>query len=369
MRFLKSTVVLVLVYIVSSISLLIITLPTVVKAFRSSSSPSSSSSSSLLTHHNIAQSRLLLRPSTTTPSMKTCRTSVNMESKKSSSSSSSISTAQKQNEDNNNNGNNKNNNNVNRIWTTVYTKIGSTTSICVAFAFFITLCWKRDALMVSFFLGSILNAIFGKILKRILKHDRPTTTTAIIPINGEVIKEEEVKEDSSMMMMKMKAAVQQQPARPSDNGMPSSHAMSLGFICTFVALLIPNMILPLLTYAVISLIYRVRVSLHSIDQIIVGSILGIFDGSIWWYLCGKSTGSTNIVDLISSSGIMNEHGQLPWYLLVVPALIGVAVVGSVERRLGMYFQRSKSSTSNKSSSGSGIVIVSTISDENINKLD
>ena len=232
--------------------------------------------------------------------------------------------------------------------------------------------------MVSFFLGSILNAIFGKILKRILKHDRPTTTTtttmASIPINGdEVIKEKEVEveeEDSSMMMMKMKmkAAVQQQkqPSRPSDNGMPSSHAMSLGFISTFVALLIPNMTLPLLTYAVISLIYRIRVSLHSIDQIIVGSILGIFDGSIWWYLCTKSTTSSsstlNIVDLISSSGIMNEHGLLPWYLLVVPALIGVAVVGSVERRLGMYFQRS-----NKSSSGSGIV--STISDENINKLD
>lgn len=365
MRFLKSTVVLVLVYIVSSISLLIIILPTVVKAFRSSSSPSSSSSSSLLTHHNIAQSRLLLRPSTTTPSMKTCRTSVNMESKKSSSSSSSISTAQKQNEDNNNNGNNKNNNNVNRIWTTVYTKIGSTTSICVAFAFFITLCWKRDALMVSFFLGSILNAIFGKILKRILKHDRPTTTTAIIPIiNGEVIKEEEVKEDSSMMMMKMKAAVQQQPARPSDNGMPSSHAMSLGFICTFVALLIPIMTLPLITYAVISLIYRVRISLHSIDQIIVGSILGIFDGSIWWHLCKKSA-TTNIVDLISSSGIMNEHGLLPWYLLVVPALIGVAVVGSVERRLGMCFQRNKNS-SKISSVG---ISDSAISDENINKRD
>jgi membrane-associated phospholipid phosphatase len=289
-----------------------------------------------------------------------------MESKKSSSSSSSssISTTRKPNDNNSND--NKNNNNVSSIWTTVYTKIGSTTSICVAGTFFITLCWKRDALMVSFFLGSILNAILGKILKRILKYDRPITM-AIIPINGEVIKkeeeEEEVEEDSSMMM-KMKAAVQQQPPHPSDNGMPSSHAMSLGFICTFVALLVPSMTLPLLTYAVISLIYRIRVSLHSIDQIIVGSILGIFDGSIWWHLCTSAT-TTNIVDLISSSGIMNEHGLLPWYLLVVPALIGIAVVGSVERRLGMYFQRSKSS--NKSSSGSGIV--STISDENINKLD
>eukprot|EP00535_Pseudo-nitzschia_heimii_P003618 CAMPEP_0197193812 /NCGR_PEP_ID=MMETSP1423-20130617/28034_1 /TAXON_ID=476441 /ORGANISM="Pseudo-nitzschia heimii, Strain UNC1101" /LENGTH=40 /DNA_ID= /DNA_START= /DNA_END= /DNA_ORIENTATION= len=38
---------------------------------------------------------------------------------------------------------------------------------------------------------------------------------------------------------------------------------------------------------------------------------------------------------------MNEHGRLPWYLLAVPALIGAAVVGSVERRLGKYFRSTK----------------------------
>ena len=53
------------------------------------------------------------------------------------------------------------------------TKIGSTTSMVVAGTFFVVLCYKRDALMVSFFLGSISNAIFGKVLKKILKIERP----------------------------------------------------------------------------------------------------------------------------------------------------------------------------------------------------
>jgi len=125
--------------------------------------------------------------------------------------------------------------------------------------------------------------------------------------------------------------------RPNDNGMPSSHAMSLGFICTFVALLHPNTTIPLLAYAAISLIYRVKVNLHSVDQIAVGSVLGTFDGAAWWYLCTNGFRGFNLVDLVSSSGIMNESGYLSWYLLAVPALIGAAVVGSVERRLEKYF--------------------------------
>jgi len=38
--------------------------------------------------------------------------------------------------------------------------------------------------------------------------------------------------------------------------------------------------------------------------------------------------------------MMNEYGLLSWYLLAVPALVGAAVVGSVERLLGNYFRSS-----------------------------
>ena len=194
-------------------------------------------------------------------------------------------------------------------------RVGSTTSTVVAGTFFAVLCYKRDALMVSFFLGAIANAIFGKVLKKALKIERPA-------VSGSVVVPE--------------------IDRPSDNGMPSSHAMSLGFICTFVALLLPSTTIPLLAYAAISLIYRVRVNLHTVDQIAVGSVLGTLDGAAWYFLCTDGFRGLNIVDLVSSSGIVNEHGRLSWYLLAVPALIGAAVVGSVERRLEKYFRGSSS---------------------------
>lgn len=206
----------------------------------------------------------------------------------------------------------------------VITKIGSTTSTVVAGTFFIFLCYKRDALMVSFFLGAICNAIFGKILKKVLDIKRPEVDPEA---NGDLNK---IGVDAVVVN------------RPSDNGMPSSHAMSLGFICTFVALLIPTTALPLLAYAAMSLIYRVRVNLHTVDQIAVGAILGTFDGTVWWHLCTSGFRGVNVPEVVLSSRMMNEYGLLPWCLLAVPALIGAAVVGSVERRLGNYFRSGSS---------------------------
>lgn len=181
--------------------------------------------------------------------------------------------------------------------------------------------------MVSFFLGAIGNAIFGKVLKKLLKIERPDLVLADGDTNNVNSGVENVIPEID---------------RPSDNGMPSSHAMSLGFICTFVALLRPSTTIPLLAYAAISLIYRVRVNLHSVDQIAVGAVLGIFDGTVWWYLCIKGLYGVKILELVSSSGMMNENGHLSWYLLAIPALVGAAVVGSVERRLGNYFRSGSS---------------------------
>mmetsp|Transcript_8814 Transcript_8814/g.21567 ORF Transcript_8814/g.21567 Transcript_8814/m.21567 type:complete len:300 (-) Transcript_8814:922-1821(-) len=202
------------------------------------------------------------------------------------------------------------------IWDIIVTKVGSTTSMVVAGTFFVALCYKRDALMISFFVGAISNAIFGKVLKKLLKIERP-----------------DVDMDEDSMDKNLVPAID----RPSDNGMPSSHAMSLGFIFTFLAQMVPSMTIGLLGYAIISLVYRIRVNLHTVDQIVVGAILGTFDGAAWWHLCTNGFMGLNIVEVVSSSGILNENGLLPWYFLALPALIGAAVVGSVERRLSDYF--------------------------------
>jgi len=51
--------------------------------------------------------------------------------------------------------------------------VGSSTSTVVAGTFFLVLSYRRDAYMLTFFIGSILNAIASKLLKRLLDQDRP----------------------------------------------------------------------------------------------------------------------------------------------------------------------------------------------------
>jgi hypothetical protein len=204
------------------------------------------------------------------------------------------------------------------VLSVIIDKIGSTTSVMVAGTFYAFLCYQRDAFMVSFFVGAISNGILSKVLKKILKQSRPAEL------------------DTSLIELV-----------PSDNGMPSSHAMSLGFICTFTSLSLPACTLPLLVYALISLKYRLQTNLHSLDQLVVGTIVGCLNGALWWKFC---TGTNypfdiNVVDWVNSSPIIDSRtGLLPWYLLSIPALVGAAVVGSVERRLSKYsVMRSKQS--------------------------
>jgi membrane-associated phospholipid phosphatase len=195
----------------------------------------------------------------------------------------------------------------NSVLNMALTAIGSTTSALVAGTFFVILAWQRDALMVSFFIGAISNGILSKILKKILKQERPAELEL---------------EDFEL--------------KPSDNGMPSSHAMSLGFIGTFTALALPWSRLPILLYVLISLIYRVQTNLHTREQILVGISLGITNGYLWRILCvGDNAWNINVMEWVSTH-FLNDNGVLPFYMLAVPALVGAAVVGSLERRIARF---------------------------------
>lgn len=200
------------------------------------------------------------------------------------------------------------------IFSKMVEAVGSTTSILVAGTFYAFFCYRRDALIVSFFVGAISNGIVSKLLKRVLNEKRPAGL------------------DVSTMDI-----------APSDNGMPSSHAMSLGFICTFTALQVPWTALPLLLYSTVSLIYRVQTKLHSPDQILVGAVVGSLNGAIWWSCSlGHNPYGISINDWVTSH-VLNAQGLLPWPMLSAPALVGAAVVGSVERRLAKFFKTSGSS--------------------------
>lgn len=194
----------------------------------------------------------------------------------------------------------------------VLNAIGSSTTVVVAAAFMVALAWLRDALMVSFFIGAISNGILSKILKRIINQTRPA---------------ELEKADLKL--------------KPNDNGMPSSHAMALGFISTFTALCVPWAKLLLAVYAVVSLTYRVRVNLHTWQQVAVGATLGSFNGLVWHRLCnGDNPWSINVMNWVATV-FLDETGHLPIAMLIVPALLGAATVSSVERRIGAWLKKNK----------------------------
>lgn len=190
--------------------------------------------------------------------------------------------------------------------------VGASTSMVVSGAFFVVLTWKRDALLVSFFIGSIANGMLSKVLKRIINQTRPPEL-----------------EDADIHL------------KPNDKGMPSSHAMSLGFISTFIALNLPWTLIPLAVYAVVSLAYRVQVKLHTWEQVVVGSVLGSFNGYAWFRLCtGDNPWKVNIMHTVTTH-VLNENGLLPLPMLAVPLLVGAVTIGSVERRIGHWLRKRK----------------------------
>jgi membrane-associated phospholipid phosphatase len=191
--------------------------------------------------------------------------------------------------------------------------IGGTTSMVVAGTFFTILAYQRDALMVSFFIGSILNGILSKVLKKVLNQDRPMPAFDNIE-------------------------------QPSDKGMPSSHAMSLGFIGTFTALTLHWTVAPIALYGATSLYYRVQTKLHTKEQVTVGLLVGTLNGFIWRTLVDGSNPAVpqiNVMDFVSKH-FLDADGILPIPFLVVPAIAGVVVVGSFERKASKWIKKLKS---------------------------
>lgn len=103
--------------------------------------------------------------------------------------------------------------------------------------------------------------------------------------------------------------------------MPSSHALALGFLYTGTTILyLPSFLSPisigLLIYSLIGLYYRILRNLHSLDQVIVGFILGCLDSYLIW---GTGFGTKGVYFFESSFG--NE--------LSIGALVGLAVFGAI----------------------------------------
>lgn len=200
----------------------------------------------------------------------------------------------------------------------VTTAVGKTASMFVAASFFVVLAYRRDALILTMFIGAISSGVQGKVLKKVLKQERP----------------QGLYEDGDGDRPSLK---------PSDGGMPSSHAMSLGFIFTSLILgVAPEPYRPALgasavVYSALALRYRVRSQLHTIEQIAVGTVLGVVNGWAWLKLAvGGADLDGSVLVWVQQHVVNADTGLLPYPALAVPAFMGLIVVGSFERRIGRW---------------------------------
>jgi len=199
------------------------------------------------------------------------------------------------------------------------TFVGKSASAFVSVSFFLLLAYHRDALLVTLFIGSIINSVWGKILKKLLNHDRP----AELQLNENV------------------------KLKPSDGGMPSSHAMSLGFIGTAILMgvvpgekqLIVSAIMA--TYSAIALRYRVRDHLHTVEQVAVGLFLGVGNAITWLKYGVGGDHSGPLITWVKDHCVSADSGLLPYPALAVPVIVGVLVVGSFERRIARWLQNKR----------------------------
>ncbi|PWZ20023.1 Lipid phosphate phosphatase epsilon 2, chloroplastic [Zea mays] len=143
-------------------------------------------------------------------------------------------------------------------WTPVEAALNRMSKWLVAGSLAFAAIWKRDAEIMWFLLGAVGNSLLSMVLKKMLNHERPA------------------------------------PALRSGPGMPSSHAQSIFYAATILALSLYywlgtnylTMILGPATLSVAAYLSWLRVSrrLHTLNQVMAGAVVGSVVGALWFVL-------------------------------------------------------------------------------------
>lgn len=195
--------------------------------------------------------------------------------------------------------------------------VGKSTRWTVASLVAIVLLVRRDAAMVNFTGGAILNALLGKTLKRIIKEARP---------DGAVLE---------------------------DPGMPSSHAMALFYMTSFITAALceskglggalppwwpfqyTTTIFSVVLYVLTASSWRVFSGLHTPAQIVVGAGVGSAGGLGWQYVC-RTRVNGEVGRWLQGRF---EGGRVPLSYLLGVMFVGALTVGSVERKIAKAMRR------------------------------
>lgn len=136
--------------------------------------------------------------------------------------------------------------------------------------FFITMYFLRNKqiYLVYYICGYFINLLLNVILKIIIKHPRPTEN--IHTFNSALSHGKYVGIDRF--------------------GMPSGHAQNIFFTTVYIYLVLQNDWI-LLTYLLLALFTsytRITYKRHYLMQVIIGSIIGIFLGYLFYYSASKN---------------------------------------------------------------------------------
>lgn len=185
--------------------------------------------------------------------------------------------------------------------------LGSSTQWVVAGSVGAALVTRADADTLVWVVGSLFNAAFSKILKKSINQVRP---------------------DGSQL---------------KDPGMPSSHAMSLFFLGTYLVIALQQYGVTgwlgppwpldaaetqalIALYAITASLWRVKAGFHTLPQVSVGAVVGALDATLWYY-CARVYFMQQVEEVFGGP-------EVPLGVSVSICLVTFFTFGNVRRRMG-----------------------------------
>jgi membrane-associated phospholipid phosphatase len=260
--------------------------------------------------------------------------------------------------------------------------LGTTTSVVVSGSFALVMAYRRDATTVAGFLGAIFNGILSKLLKKMIQQARPSPSSSDHASLAQAASLTKAKGTNDSSKNKQHYSENGLPRYGvgEEEGMPSSHSMSLAFIWAFAALHYPpdnninsnnntaedhhhhHLFLHLpsrlvamsvsLVYVLTCATYRIHAKLHTWQQVLVGLTLGVLHAwlfvryvepelTTWITAHVLTTTTANNDDNNVDARDTEEQRILPAPWLVIPFTMTILIGAKVDLKIMQWLSNKK----------------------------
>jgi membrane-associated phospholipid phosphatase len=166
-------------------------------------------------------------------------------------------------------------------------------SIIILILISLLLLWNNQNLFCYYVIGISVNEIVNFLLKILIKQDRPNNDK----VNKNIVNDDPDKQmvnDNDNDVIDKETVIYDKNKLLSDNiqkyGMPSGHAQSSAFSTMFIYLSLHNIYLTSI-FVIITLIasfQRINLYFHTVEQVIVGILVGSFVSYFFYKLALKN---------------------------------------------------------------------------------